>query len=171
MKHELTFSIELKPRTKENVAVYFHAAQDEEIRHFLPQKAKTTEEALAEYEKTLLPGSTSFGRCVYADSVYVGDVWAYCIGAGDPGTGDPDAMLSFCIFDKSRWGKGIASEAVGLFLTEIREKYRLKTVGAFTYADNTASIRVLEKNRFRKAESFTENGRESNYFQLDFSRK
>lgn len=154
--------LELKPRTKENVILYFHQAQDEEIKAFLPQKAKSEAEALADFEKALLPGALSYGRSIYVSSVYIGDIWAYCIGEDEPG-----AMLSFCIFDKSLWGKGIATEAARRFIEEIREKYSLKTLGAFTYSANHASIKVLLKNGFREKETFTEDGKESKYFQLD----
>ena len=68
-------------------------------------------------------------------------------------------------FEKSCWGKGIASRALSLFLDEIAEKYALSSVGAFTFADNIASIRVLEKNGFSVKESFVEDGRESVYLE------
>lgn len=74
-------------------------------------------------------------------------------------------MLSYCIFEKSCWGKGISSRALSLFLNEIAEKYALSSVGAFTFADNIASIRVLEKNGFSVKESFVEDGRESVYLE------
>lgn len=119
------------------------------------------EEALEDYEKTLLPGPSSFGRTVLADGIYVGDVWCYCIDPDD----EPNAMLSYCIFDKDLWNQGVGSEAVRQFLQETCAKYSLRTVGAFTYADNAASIRVLEKNGFRMMEEFTEDGRLSLYYQ------
>ena len=49
-------------------------------------------------------------------------------------------------------------------LEEIRERFGLEHTGAFTFADNTGSIRVLEKNGFRLTESFTEGGRASGYY-------
>ena len=163
MPDNKTISIELKPRTRENVVIYFNNAQDEEIRRFLPQKAKSAAEALEDYERSLLPDSTSYGKSIYADGVYIGDIWAYCIGDGDP-----DAMLSFCIFDKSMWRKGAASKAAGLFIAEIKEKFALKTLGAFTFSDNHASIKVLLNNGFSLIDTFTEDGVESKYFQIDF---
>ena len=57
-------------------------------------------------------------------------------------------MLGFCIFEKTYLNKGIATEAVPLFLKEIQEKIELKTIGAFTFSDNFASQRVLEKSGF-----------------------
>lgn len=44
-------------------------------------------------------------------------------------------------------------------------RYELKSIGAFTFADNIASIRVLEKNGFSVQESFVEDGRESVYLE------
>ena len=146
-----------------DVICYFEKVQDEEIKRFLPQKARSVEETISDFEKTLLPDATSFGSTIYVNANDVGDVWAYCIG-GD----EPNAMLSFCVFEKSLWGKGIASEAVRIFLDEMKEKYNLRSMGAFTFSNNQASINVLMKNGFQEKETFTENGVESKNFQTDF---
>jgi len=47
--------------------------------------------------------------------------------------------------DHERWGRGIASRAVALFLMEVDER----PVYAHVIADNLASISVLEKAGFR----------------------
>lgn len=59
--------INLKERTAETVVIYFNKTQNDMIRKVLPQKAQTVEEALADYERTLLPGSSSFGRTIWVD--------------------------------------------------------------------------------------------------------
>ena len=141
--------------------VYFERTQDEQIERMLPRSVESLEQALANFEATLLPGAASFGRTVYVDGRYVGDVWCYCIDCEQ----SPNAMLSYCIFDKALWGKGAATEAVGLFLQQAVERFSLRSVGAFTFADNKASIRVLEKNGFAVQESFVEDGRESVYLE------
>lgn len=64
--------ISLRERTRESVAVYFEKAGTDEIRSVLPQRARTLEEALEDYQKTLLPGATSYGRIIYAGEKYVG---------------------------------------------------------------------------------------------------
>ena len=56
-------NIELGQRTEETVAVYFERAQNAAIRAVLPQRARTLEEALADYRRTLEPGASS-GRAV-----------------------------------------------------------------------------------------------------------
>ncbi|MBR5381378.1 MAG: GNAT family N-acetyltransferase [Oscillospiraceae bacterium] len=153
-------NISLGDRTAETVRIYFDRAQDRRIRSALPMKAQTVDEALRDYEATQLPGASSYGRTILADGVYVGDIWCYCIDNDD----EPNAMLSYCVFDADSWNRGIASAAVGLFLRDACARYGLKTVGAFTFSDNAASVRVLEKNGFCLMEKFVENGRESKFF-------
>jgi RimJ/RimL family protein N-acetyltransferase len=48
--------------------------------------------------------------------------------------------------DPEHWGKGIASQAVKLFL----EMYTHRPIYGHTAADNFGSIRVLEKNGFQR---------------------
>lgn len=153
-------NILLGERTAETAAVYFARTRVPAIQRVLPQRAQTLEEFLADFRKTREPGADSFGRTIRADGQYVGDVWCYCM---DP-AGDPQAMVSYCVFDQALWGRGIATEALGLFLEEIRERFGLERAGAFTFMENTGSIRVLEKNGFRLTEAFTEDGVESGYY-------
>ena len=154
--------IDLKDRTADTVVTYFQATRDPEVRKYLPQTATTDTEALADFEKTQQPGASSYGRTIYVDGNYIGDVWCYCIQQDEP-----NAMVSYCIFDKEYWCKGIATEALRMFLAEIVAKFGLKSVGAFTYSANESSIKVLLKNGFSDAETFVEDGIESKYFQKD----
>ena len=153
--------VSLHQRTEAHVRTYFQRTQDVEIKEMLPSSAETVEDALAMFRHTQEPGADSFGRTVYADGVYVGDVWCYDIQQEEA----PNAMLSYCLFDKACWGKGIATEAVRLFLAEIKARYAVNSVGAFAYADNAASLRVLEKNGFVCVEEFEEDGRRSGYWE------
>lgn len=155
--------VNLGNRTAETAAIYFEKTNNEAIRKVLPQRARTVEEAVVDFRASQLPGASSFGRTVLADGQYVGDVWCYGINR----SGTPNAMVSYCIFEQSLWGQGIASKALKLFLLETARKYDLKTVGAFTFSENLSSIRVLEKNGFRLVEEFVEDGVSSRYYQLD----
>lgn len=163
LNEEGKMRIELGNRTAETVAVYFKEANKEEIRKVLPQKARTLEEALADYEKTLRPDSTSYGRIILVDGQYVGDVWCYCMDIRE----EPNAMISYCIFKTDDWKKGIATEALRLFIAEMIEKFQFKTLGAFTFSSNIASIRVLEKNGFAVIEELEEDGVASKYLQYE----
>ena len=155
--------VELRERTEAHVRTYFARTRAPEIMAMLHQTAQTAEQAVEDFHRTQMPGATSFGRTIYAEGVYVGDVWCYCIEPND----EPNAMLSYCIFEKSHWGKGIATEALTLFIQEIVPRFSLKTVGAFAYCSNAASARVLEKNGFAKMEEFTEDGILSAYYQKE----
>lgn len=156
--------VELKERTADAVKIYFTRADNPIIKKYLPQKAKTVEEALEEFEKTKLPGTTSFGKTIWVDDIYVGDIWCYCISKEK----EPNAMLSYCIFDVDLWGKGIATKAVNMFLEDIQLLYRINSIGAFTYASNDASIAVLQKNNFLVEEEFIEDGVKSVYLHKNF---
>lgn len=155
--------ITLRERTEDHVKVYFEKASDPEIKKWLPQKAKTLDEAIRDFHLSLAPESTSFGRTIYANERYVGDIWCYCIG-DEP---EPDGMISYCIFEKDLWNKGIAKAAVSHFLNLLREKFSLHHIGAFTYSANSASISVLLSNGFILCEEFEEDGIMSVYFQKD----
>lgn len=74
-------------------------------------------------------------------------------------------MVSYCLFQPEQRGRGVASRALGLFLAEIGPRFGLGSVGAFTFADNLPSIRVLEKNGFHMMEEFEEDGRLSRYYE------
>ena len=158
-------NISLKPRTAEHVRIYFEKSGDPAILRTLPRKAQSVEEALSDYEKTLSEDASSFGLTIYADEKYVGDVWCYCIDMNET----PNCMISYCIFDKEYWSCGIATRAAGMFIPIIREKYSLQSIGAFTYSDNIASIRVLEKNGFSTIEEFIEDGISSKYLQYNLT--
>lgn len=155
--------IELKPRTAETAALYFEKANTPAIRAVLPQKARTLAEALADFEQTQLPGATSYGRTIHINGRYIGDIWCYRIDKSQ----EPNAMISYCIFERGYYGKGIATEALRLFMAEIRSKFGLKSLGAFTFLSNAASIRVLHKNGFTLREEFTEDGVASCYLQTE----
>ena len=155
--------ITLGKRTADTVKTYFEKANTQEIKSVLPQKARTVEEALEDYEKTLLPNASSFGQTICVDGKHVGDVWCYCIDMDD----EPCCMVSLCIFEPEYCAKGIATAALNMFIKNICAKYHLKTIGAFTFSHNSASIKVLEKNGFSVMEEFEEDGVLSKYLQYE----
>lgn len=76
-------------------------------------------------------------RTIEADGEVVGSILAYS---------SPDAApeISYWI-DRARWGQGITTAAVGLFLQE----YTARPLRARAVADNVSSIRILEKYGFK----------------------
>ena len=155
--------IQLNARTPDDVKTYFERTNDPDIDRMLPRSVFTQEAAMANYNASLLPGATSFGRTIYVDGRYVGDIWIYCIDA----SAQPQCMLSFCIFDKSCWGRGRPPRTRWTCSCS-RSPHRyplINSVGAFTYDHNRASRRVLEKNSFALADSFEEGGVPSCYYE------
>lgn len=152
--------IVLGERTAETAAIYYRRSRAPAVQRYLHQKARTEEEFLTEFRAAQGPDPRSYGRTIQTGGAYIGDVWCHGI---DP-RGEPQAIVSYCIFEESQWGRGVATRALGLFLAEVRERLGLERIGAYTYAANAGSIRVLEKNGFHLAETFTEGGVESCYY-------
>ncbi|MFZ3415829.1 GNAT family N-acetyltransferase [Arthrobacter sp. NPDC055585] len=75
-------------------------------------------------------------RTIVADGDVVGSILAYRDGS------IPE--ISYWI-DRSRWGQGITTAAVGLFLEEFPER----PIRARAVADNVSSIRILERYGFK----------------------
>ncbi len=154
--------ITLDTRTAAHVSTYWKRTQDTEIKTLIPSSAQSEEQALAMFEESQLPGARSYGRVILADSQYIGDIWCYCIDEVE----DRSAMLSYCIFEKDLWGKGIATEAAALFLNEVFSRYDIEKIGAFTYSANIPSIRILEKCGFTCLEEWEEDGILSRYYEV-----
>lgn len=152
----------LREREKEHVVEYFHKTRDEEIQSMMPGSAESAEVALAMYEESLKKDAASYGRTIYCEEKYIGDIWCYGLDTQN----EPNAMLSYCIFEKEYWNKGIATIAVDMFMKELTQKFRIKSIGAFLYADNMGSRRVLEKNGFVLREKLMEDGRISFYYEM-----
>lgn len=154
-------NVELRDRTELHVRIYFEKTRDPEIRTMLPQKAMTIEEAVNDFRDALKADASSYGKTIYADDMYVGDIWCFGIAPESK----PGAMISYCLFEKTMWNHGIVTKALNCFLKEIQVKFNLKSVGAFTFFDNIASVVVLQKNGFDVLERFSKDGVESVYLQ------
>lgn len=146
-------------RTEENVIVFYDKTKEKEVQKGFPKSVSSLEEALMQFQNSK-KNKISYGKTIYIGKQYIGDIWCYRIHQEE----EPDAMLSYCIFEREFWNQGIATAVVKQFLEDITERFDLKSVGAFTYSSNQASIRVLEKNNFLLQEVITEDEIESKYF-------
>jgi ribosomal-protein-alanine N-acetyltransferase len=52
-------------------------------------------------------------------------------------------------FAQNSWGKGFATEAASAWVGAAFERFHMDLLGAFVHPENLASVRVLEKLRFR----------------------
>lgn len=154
--------IKLKNRTKDHVNIFWERTQDEEIKRLFPFCTKSLDEALFLFEESLKDNALSYGKVIYFEGRYVGDIWCYCIDESN----EKMAMLSVVIFEKEMWGKGIATKATKAFAKEVLNKFNIEKIGAFTYSNNYGSIGLLEKVGFVEKETFVEDGIESTYYEI-----
>lgn len=155
-------NITLKTRTEEHVLTFWNKTRDEEIQRMFPSGTETLDEALSLFRQSLSDDATSYGKVIYYNKNYVGDVWCYAIDEAVKN----QAMLSIVIFEKKYWGKGIATAAIRMFVEDVFSKYDLDTIGAFTFKDNNRSLSLLRKVGFIEAETFTEGIRKTAYLEL-----
>lgn len=155
-------NLSLKPRKLENVKIFWRQSQDEEVEAMFPFERNTLDQAVKMYEESLKPGARSFGKVIYFDDKYIGDIWCYGIDEAD----EKHAFVSIVIFDKTYWGKGIGKNALTQFCHIVFEKYNVSKLCAFTYKNNTRSKGVLESVGFRMLEEFEEDGVPSYYYEL-----
>lgn len=154
--------ITLQERTADHVRIYFERTQDDQIDRMLPRSVNSLDQALENFAQTKLPDAKSYGKTIYADDRYIGDIWCYCIDPKET----PNAMLSYCIFEKSCWGKGIASRALSLFLDEIVEKYCSSMCWLLSPLPTTLLPSACwRKTGFSVQESFVEDSRKSVYLE------
>ncbi|MBL6991126.1 MAG: GNAT family N-acetyltransferase [Bacteriovoracaceae bacterium] len=118
-----------------------------------PFDAKSLDESIKNYKKYSTDETTSFGRCIHIDDKYIGDIWAYCIDAQNK-----SGYLSIVIFNKSYWKKGLGSKVIKDFVNILKNKYDLQKLFAYTFTNNVASIKCLQKVGFETVEDFEEDG-------------
>lgn len=155
-------NIDLRKRTKAEVKVFYERTQDAELERLFPFTTKSLGQAYELYEESLKENAQSYGRTIYCDNTYIGDVWCYGIDLED----EKMAMVSIVIFDKLFWRKGIGEKALRQFSSEVFNIYKIEKLGAFTFAYNYGSIGTLRKCGFTEIERFTEDGIDSIYFEL-----
>lgn len=58
--------IQLKARTLENALTYFERTKDPDIEQMFPRSVLTREQAIANFQASLLPDADSFGQTIWA---------------------------------------------------------------------------------------------------------
>ena len=124
----------------------YENSQDDDTRRFVPDEVyDSAEEARAAIEFLMSRYDSDDGPFVYPIITNDG--------------GKNIGYIQLCQIDDGSWeigyhiakqftGKGYATEAVKAFLTAMAQKLNLKEVYGICLAENTASVRVLEKCGF-----------------------
>ena len=134
-----TFSLDMAQSVYEN-------SQDDDTRRFVPDEVyASVEEARTAIEFLISRYDSDDGPFVYPiitndDSKNIGYIQLCQI--------DDDSWEIGYHIAKEFTGQGYATEAVKAFLPVIAEKLNIKQVYGICFAENTASVRVLEKCGF-----------------------
>lgn len=101
---------------------------------------------LADANWWIRTGSKSgLSRVIELNGTFVGSVGA------EIGSGEKRKQFGIGYWlGKPYWGKGIAAKALTMFVDELFQTTDAVRLQAWVYADNTASMRVLEKSGFTK---------------------
>ncbi len=154
-------NLSLKQRTLAHLKTFWEKSHDEEIERLFPFNRVSLHDEVERFQASLLPDAKSFGRVIYADEAYIGDVWCYNIDEAV----EKSAFVSIIIFEKRYWGMGIGKEALNLFFALVFEKYAIDKLCAFTYKANVRSLGMLKDAGFHMVEEFEEDGVPSCYYE------
>ena len=147
-------NVQLENQTKKHVEIFYRSTSSKEVMKWMYRERTTLEDEMRKFTK-----QESNRKAILVDDIYVGDVWATkATGLG------VDVLLSCCIFDTNYWNKGVATIALQKFLKYLKEHYQFMTAGAFLYAENKGSQKVLEKQSFQYKQTFVENEKEAYFY-------
>jgi RimJ/RimL family protein N-acetyltransferase len=133
-------NLELRPVTDADLPIFFEQQLDPEANWMAAFTAKDPTDRVAfDTHWTKVLADPDITICtILLDGQVAGSVLCHAWG------GEPE--LSYWL-GREFWGKGIATQALTLFLDVVR----VRPLYARVAKDNTASIRVLEKNGFKQS--------------------
>ncbi len=139
-------SISLRPLLEKDCTVeYLNWLKDPEVNRFLESRwDEQSLDTIKSFVKSVCDSSHSFLFAIIADDdLHIGNLK---IGPIHPIYRCAD--IGYLIGKKNYWGRGIATEAVGLATEWAFRKLKLHRLQGGVYVDNRASCRVFEKNGY-----------------------
>ncbi|WP_296280810.1 GNAT family N-acetyltransferase [uncultured Acinetobacter sp.] len=129
--------------------ILFEYLQEDALYHYIPDQKYTSIQTLEERYSRLIQGSVTADEIwmnwvIFNDSVHkqpIGTLQATLFPQQEA------VQIGYVIF-KPFWGKGYASKAVEWLETYLKETFPIQYFEAYVDPQNTASIKVLEKNNF-----------------------
>jgi len=129
--------------------ILFEYLHEDALYHYIPDQKYTSIQALEERYSRLIQGSVTADEIwmnwvIFNDSVHkqpIGTLQATLFPQQEA------VQIGYVIF-KPFWGKGYASKAVEWLETHLKETFPIQYFEAYVDPQNTASIKVLEKNNF-----------------------
>jgi RimJ/RimL family protein N-acetyltransferase len=131
--------IELRPVEAADLDRFFEHQLDPSANHMAAFAAKNPSDrgVFDHHWQDILNNPRITVRTILSDGEVVGSILAY--------KDEETPEISYWV-DKSRWGQGITTAAVGQFLTEVTER----PLRARAVVDNVSSIRILERWGFER---------------------
>lgn len=136
--------VRLRATTEEDLLIFFQFQQDPEARYqaaFISKDPDNLEAHTAHWAKVMDDPTISVRAVLLGDEV-VGNIFAFPM--------EGELQVGYWI-DKRYWGRNIATQA----LTQFLQLVTTRPLYASAAADNTASIRVLQKCGFQPAGRIT----------------
>lgn len=122
------------------------------IGNIIPLEDWTLDEALVAFERARADHPLGFAKSIYVGGRHIGDVWAYSLAEETAAT----CGVSLVIFDKKLWGKGIGSQVLDTFVSDLFGRHEIDCVVAYTFESNARSLAACLKAGFSVAERFQE---------------
>jgi RimJ/RimL family protein N-acetyltransferase len=140
-------TVTLRDVTEADLPVFFEFQRDPVANEMAAVPARDREAFMQHWTANILGNDTGRNQTILLDGEVVGYILNWADGA--------DTLVGYW-FGREHWGKGIATRALALFLTEVDTR----PLHAHVVKHNIGSIRVLEKCGFGivSEETFEESG-------------
>jgi RimJ/RimL family protein N-acetyltransferase len=142
-------NIRLRPTQIEDAEKSSHWLNDPLIQKFLGISKPITPESRKKFLKMKLENETekNFSIIVKNTNEYIGNVYLYNIDQQKA-----QAEVGIFIGEKSQWGQGFATEAIGIIIQYAFHNINLKKVYLSTLEDNVAAIKCYQKAGFQQTQ-------------------
>ena len=139
--------LELRILQPEDVtSVYVDWMNDRDVVRFTEQRHVRHDMAeIASFVAQKLVSPTDYLFGIFLAGTHVGN-----IKLGPVDKLSKVASISYIVGNRSVWGRGIATRAIAAIVRFAFDELGLEKITAGSYAENTGSIRALEKNGFRR---------------------
>lgn len=152
---ETTYETErllLEPLRAAHAAEMFELLSDSRLYHFIPREPPPTMASLVERFQRLERRMSPDGEQAWLNWVLRSRTGGHCVGRVEVTLRrDRTALLAYEI-GADHWGQGFASEACKRILRALFQELSVSRVIAQVDTRNAASIRLLERLAFRRAE-------------------
>jgi RimJ/RimL family protein N-acetyltransferase len=136
MATESTDGVRLRDVIEEDLPILFDHQHDPVANQMAAFPARDREAFMEHWTSNVVGNDAARKRTILLDGDVVGNILSW--------ERSGDTLVGYWI-GREHWGKGVASRALALFLTEVDER----PLHAHVAAHNAGSIRVLEKCGFR----------------------